>query len=674
MRILFIFAFLISLNSLTASEVVSAETIEHAASVWLQNSTYFNSPEQPGNFTIDNEHIYPLFKENKSKIIGWIVPLRPGGFIVFTADYRLNPVFAFSKKGIVTEQRLSDSFLQEFSVSEIQFRLQALQNKLLNRNKTDINRKSWDHLINDTYKSSANAKIKNMTGPYLKSNWGQGTANGETTFNLLTPNNWAVGCVATAMAQILNYYNWPSRGTGAHGYDAGSSGWLEVDYKNTIYDWSLIKDIYQGAFTRQVEKEEVSKLSYHCGVSVNMDYSATGSTSETADVANALSDYFRFSGNYVSVKNGLYDTLKSNILLGRIAQISIYADNGAGHSAVVDGYWQDNGKYHLVPGWNGDWTGWYDIEGSWNMAGYTIVEGGVIDIVPTPMINTVEMTSDSSYFVTWSVSSNFTSTAYELQEANSPVGPWSTLTSQSIDTAFYIVKNTLGKYYYRVRARANDRWWDWSQAKEVKMASNRVLNFYVDLSSRPLAEDEEVGLRGSIPPLAGGHNSPPMTGENEDGIYTTQISFDYDYVGQELEYRYAIISTSGLEMENQSRFYILNENPVSSTDTSVFNQFTDIEDDLADNLPLTSTLYDNYPNPFNNSTRVRFFLATSANVKIALFNIAGQRVARIRNGFYAAGKHQLIIDMGKYSVSSGTYFLTFHSDQSKQVIKMTYSK
>ncbi len=71
-------------------------------------------------------------------------------------------------------------------------------------------------------------------------------------------------------------------------------------------------------------------------------------------------------------------------------------------------------------------------------------------------------------------------------------------------------------------------------------------------------------------------------------------------------------------------------------------------------MPSTYTLYPNYPNPFNPSTRIRFYLPGASSVRLELFNIQGQLVQEITNQSYPAGFHE--IDIIAENLTAGVYF------------------
>ena len=76
--------------------------------------------------------------------------------------------------------------------------------------------------------------------------------------------------------------------------------------------------------------------------------------------------------------------------------------------------------------------------------------------------------------------------------------------------------------------------------------------------------------------------------------------------------------------------------------------------DLNSNIPKKYTLADNYPNPFNATTRINYKLAEDSKVNISIFNISGQYITTLVNGFKGEGNYSVTWNAAKYS--SGIYF------------------
>ncbi len=86
-------------------------------------------------------------------------------------------------------------------------------------------------------------------------------------------------------------------------------------------------------------------------------------------------------------------------------------------------------------------------------------------------------------------------------------------------------------------------------------------------------------------------------------------------------------------------------------------------------VPVEYALYQNYPNPFNPTTTVRFAVAKPGNVTIAVYNMLGQRVATLVNGYFQAGTYAATWD--GTGMPSGVYFYKIEAGDFTAVKKMT---
>jgi hypothetical protein len=88
--------------------------------------------------------------------------------------------------------------------------------------------------------------------------------------------------------------------------------------------------------------------------------------------------------------------------------------------------------------------------------------------------------------------------------------------------------------------------------------------------------------------------------------------------------------------------------------------------------PLTFDLAQNYPNPFNPSTNIQFSVPESGNVKLSVYNLVGEEVAVLVNGFRQAGTFEVTFDAS--NLSTGIYLYKLQSANSVQTKKMMLLK
>ncbi|MDE7350499.1 MAG: C10 family peptidase, partial [Muribaculaceae bacterium] len=201
---------------------------------------------------------------------------------------------------------------------------------------------------------------REMIAPLLSTRWDQGSP-----YNLDCPLDGSkrsvTGCLATAMAQVIAFYGYPSVGSGSHSYE-----WkdliLDFDYGQTHFDFDNMLNSYSGRPSTQNQKKAVAKLMYACGVSVDMNYGAKESGARYLFIANALKEYFCYDAgvsyllrNYYS-KDEWEKIVYEELLAERPVIYGGQSPEG-GHAFVCDGY--DEGLFHINWGWGGYCDGWY---------------------------------------------------------------------------------------------------------------------------------------------------------------------------------------------------------------------------------------------------------------------------------------------------------------------------
>ncbi|MBQ4005955.1 MAG: C10 family peptidase, partial [Muribaculaceae bacterium] len=112
--------------------------------------------------------------------------------------------------------------------------------------------------------------------------------NGMTTYS---------GCVATAMAQMMYYHQWPPQGRGSNTYEdkVGDSETqtLSRDFSQSTYAWDDMLLSYKNGYTT-AQANAVARLMSDCGIAVNMHYGSEGSGALTIAARNALVNNFDY--------------------------------------------------------------------------------------------------------------------------------------------------------------------------------------------------------------------------------------------------------------------------------------------------------------------------------------------------------------------------------------------
>ena len=184
------------------------------------------------------------------------------------------------------------------------------------------------------------------------------------------------GCVACAMAQVMKYWDYPTTGFGSHSYVHSEYGEQSANFGATTYQWSQMPtEIYS-------HNDAVATLMYHCGVSVDMNYSGSGSGAMSQDVETAMRSYFGYCGAKYRQKTSYQEEAWIAMLKAELDQshpVYYSGSNGeSGHAFVCDGY-DNNDLMHFNFGWSGSGDGYYS---TYDVNGFNQSQAVVINLFP----------------------------------------------------------------------------------------------------------------------------------------------------------------------------------------------------------------------------------------------------------------------------------------------------
>ena len=367
-------------QGMTIAQPVSRETARQAAKTFLDNNGAPSTELADVTAAAGFDHLY-VFTTDKS-------------FVLMSADSRVQPVLGYSLNGGFDTEGMPENkraWIQEYS-NGIQY---AIDHQTRAAAETS---QQWLALLDGDPDAGRSIVV---VEPLIQTHWDQGWP-----YNLLCPtdpdngNATYTGCVATAMAQVMKYWNYPEHGIGSHSYiprDHPEYGTQSADFQNTTYDWANMTNTYSSS--TEVQRQAVATLMYHCGVSVDMNYGTEGSGASTAAVAEALKTYFNYSNDVQHLDRSSYSLddwiaiLKTELDQNRPIQYH-GTGSGGGHSFVCDGY-RDDDYFHFNWGWSGYCDEYYVITnlnpgpggiGSGNNGIYNDGQGAIIGIHPSGCI------------------------------------------------------------------------------------------------------------------------------------------------------------------------------------------------------------------------------------------------------------------------------------------------
>lgn len=287
------------------------------------------------------------------------------GFVIIAGDSRVEPVLGYSDSGTIDENNLPEN---------VSFWLESYKKGLEALNASSQNRKEKasadNNALSSTSGSTGVSSAKQLSSPrkapvyhpaiapLLTTNWSQ-----TDPFNRQCPmyngQRCVVGCVATAMAQVIAYHKYPAEIKSIPSYTSNSYvGTLDALPATTL-NWDAINSGSGADF-----ENEAAKLSRYCGQGVSMNYGrSSGAFSDLS--ATALRNYFGYNPNLKIAYRSRYtaaqwDSLLYNELAAKRPLYYSGASAHEGHAFVVDGY-DGAGLYHLNWGWGGYCDGYFRV-------------------------------------------------------------------------------------------------------------------------------------------------------------------------------------------------------------------------------------------------------------------------------------------------------------------------
>lgn len=323
------------------------------------------------------------------------------GWVMVAADDAVAPILAYSKTGQFRTDNMPDN-VRNWLGKYDKFIQKVSEDGVVASKETQT---QWNKLRKGLPDDPAGTII---IGPLVQTQWDQ-----DEPYNLYAPGSGTTGegsdkaytgCVATAMAQVMKFWEWPVQGNGSHSYQPVMDTWdedgnytgqvivynttLEAKFGETTYDWANMKKKHSTSDT-QAQKKAVGTLMFHCGVGVEMQYGGyeyDGSGAQTANYGdfnatnspcaqNALWAYFGYK------KDGLTSYMRDGYSYGGKQYYKSWTDadwtamvkqeldkkhpilyagtgNYGGHSFICDGYDSKN-YFHFNWGWSGHNDGWY---------------------------------------------------------------------------------------------------------------------------------------------------------------------------------------------------------------------------------------------------------------------------------------------------------------------------
>ena len=279
------------------------------------------------------------------------------GFTVVSGDDRLPEVVGYSDKGTYDEENLPSNYVGFMKAYE----------EMVGQLDNGDSRASA---------SIAEAKALRSSGyqqPAVAPLLGNIQWNQMIPYNNMCPmynstNRSVTGCVATAMAQVMMYYQYPKILQANIPAYVSRTNHLSIPQinKGESYDWDNMLPqyaSYEPLNYTDAQAAAVAKLLYHCGAACEMDYGSSSGANVTPAI---LSTYFGYDSDLMQDLNrdvftlAEWSQIMDKELSARRPILYSGRSSGGGHEFVCDGT-DGNGLYHINWGWGGYQDGYFDV-------------------------------------------------------------------------------------------------------------------------------------------------------------------------------------------------------------------------------------------------------------------------------------------------------------------------
>jgi len=596
-----------------------------------------------GDYTITR--IVPFCDNHDESILCYIAELDPCGYVVITTNRNIRPVLAYSFDSEFVFELTSDNLPLSMILADIVMRTEAIP--YISQYILERNNRLWDRYLNGDRSFS----ITIAYGPFLDTRWNQGAP-----FNNLCPidpetgDRSVVGCTATSMAQIINYWEYPN----SVYFDSTHSYWSDSTTPPIWIDatTATAESICYNGSGVHPDAANKAAISWACGVSMYAIYGSEGTIAWFHD--SAFTDIW----GYVSAEKvdppdmtDFYDRLDANIMSAQPAQLGIFwfdPPDTSGHAIVCDGL-MDSGEYHLNYGWGGYTDGWYFLpEGIPDP--FDIVRWAIIDIAPPDREDGADLCGDAAMITS-------DDTEKILNDAIIPVGDVDWFCFYASEESTYVfyttgMLDTYGEVYECCGGElllSDDDTYDGSNFK-LMFHPDSSGEYYLKIYS---IEPDMFGLFGLRYFRTEGPYiiiETPNGGEVIDAGTSAFIQWirggspaiprlDFEYSLHGIDGPWVVIADS----IPSSGFYVWNVPDMDSVYDDSYLRILDSENgnvlDISDSpftirgsssitsiqKPVDATL-SIYPNPFNGAVRIQFENVNGNDIDVEVYNIYGQRI------------------------------------------------
>lgn len=246
--------------------------------------------------------------------------------------------------------------------------------------------------------------------PLVKTHWSQGYP-----YNMLAPKRSdngqqaMSGCEATAAAQIVYYFRRDNPDALLYATPTYNEGWFHAPVTESLPAGTPVRyDLMKLSGTGSLQQDSaVAILMYALGTCAHLGYGyqdGTATAGNTDKMGEAMSGQFNLANDYLGKWNYSQESWEnmvySNVRGGRPLLYSGASDTQGGHAVVLDGYQASTGLYHFNFGWGGQGDGYYTVDDSTGMNGFSSGQAVLANITPKRQNLKGCLTSSKMYYRT----------------------------------------------------------------------------------------------------------------------------------------------------------------------------------------------------------------------------------------------------------------------------------
>ena len=360
---------------LSARQLTEQEAMERALQYMNRGKSFAQSrnmaaPAKLEAAPVEAEKIYAFNMEG-------------GGYVIASADSRTLPVLGYSTTGSLDWEQMPDNMRSWLKHYDEAIATLGSRADFLDGEQTS----TLSYAQGATTALQSRRAGRTAVEPLIKTHWDQEAPYWDQVPTYQGPEaelrgkQCYAGCVATAMAQVMNYWQWPTAvpdGLPDYDYDIKYNGsnytWHIGALPPTRFRWDLMLNDYyvRNEETQQddplgtdEQRKAVATLIRYCGQALKTSYNPNASGAYSLDIPEVLIDYFDYNTPKF-ISHVIFPDIDKweEIIYGELAagRPMIYrgASERGGHSFVCDGY-DGNGLFHINWGWGGSDDGYFAL-------------------------------------------------------------------------------------------------------------------------------------------------------------------------------------------------------------------------------------------------------------------------------------------------------------------------